>query len=731
MYLHVHIREWELLVNSVRARIIQLGFVVVILGILSRVGFVQAHDVSLQKVARAQWNAVEPIAPVRGTIYDQTGGVLAYDAPSYTIDIDLPPIHARKQTLAVASGLAGIFDVHESTILAQLNRPGVAWLQMYPYLVDIPLATKERVTQLFATLGLTDDYSVNKAYTRIYPDGRLASQVIGFTGPKGQGLAGIEYELNDYLTGKPGTEKYVQDISGNPVPFKPVQETPAQNGDNVYLTINSAIQIYAEQALATIRQRFDPAHAAIVVADPETGAILAMAVLPNYNPNHYWSFPESTLYTNWAIDEPFEPGSTFKPEVLVGALATHSISLNQTYMSGVDYVNGVPIHDWNVWGWGRLTYEQALIYSSNTGMIHIGQAEGVKNFYHYFDAFGFNHPTGIDLPGEAHSIIFREHNINPVDFATMTFGQGVAVTPISQVAAIGAIANGGDLLTPYVVQKIVSPSGRVIYNHKVDVVRRVASAAIMRTVTNVMIKVVNDDPQGADGEIPGYNIAGKTGTAQIPKPGGGYYANLYNLSFIGFAPAHHPQLEIYVTVNMPHHTAQWGDWVATPAARYVFLHAFKYLRIPAHKVAGAATAASPLAASPTAQYATVPNVRGLSVARATDILRRDSLFVLSVGNDMSPVADQWPRPGLRVPEGAKVAIATVNQHWAASVRMPNVKGMNMTQAIAVLSATGLRMEASGFGVAVSQSVHAGARLALGTKVIVNFATPSTQGRYPV
>lgn len=716
--------------RTARARLIQIGFVLLILSILSRVGFVQMHDVALAKSAQAQWDAVEPIAPIRGTIYDSTGGVLAYDAPSYTIDIDLSAIRAAHETRNLAHGLAHIFQANKATIRAQLDRSGVIWLQMYPYMVDIPLATKERVTQLLRSLGLTNDYSVYKAYTRIYPDGRLASQVIGFTGNKGQGLAGVEYELNHYLTGKPGSEKYVQDISGNPVPFQPVQETPAQNGDNVYLTINSAIQLYAEQALATIRQRFDPAHAAIIVANPETGAILAMAVLPNFNPNHYWSFPESTLYTNWAIDEPFEPGSTFKPEVLVGALATHSVSLNQTYMSGVDYVNGVPIHDWNTWGWGRLTYEQALIYSSNTGMIHIGQAEGVKNFYHYFDAFGFNHRTGIDLPGEAHSIIFPEHNINPVDFATMTFGQGVAVTPISQIAAMGAIANGGRLLTPYVVQKIVTPAGHVVYDHKVTVVRQVASAAIMREVTNVMIKVVNDDPQGNDGEIPGYNIAGKTGTAQIPKPGGGYYANLYNLSFIGFAPAHHPQLEVYVTVNMPHHTAQWGDWVATPAARYVFLHAFKYLRIAPHAVPGV-TGASPLAASPQTDYVTVPNVLRQSMGKAKRHLQSAYFHVVTIGPTSQPVAKQWPKAGLRVPAGAEVAIAAAGDQLASRAVVPALKGMNMTQVLAVLATSGLRLEASGFGLATAQSAPPGSALALGSTVEVRFAPPSTHGRYPV
>ena len=704
-----------------RARILQMGFVSLSMIVLGRIWYVQRVDVFLHKRATNQWTATTQIDPMRGAIYDSTGGILAFDTPAYDMDINLQGIasHGSATVQTLAAGLSQIVHTTPAVMLSELHRPGVVWLRMYPYLVQVPLAAKQRILALFAKLGLQNDVSPYKTYRRVYPDGRFASQVIGFTDNFGHGAAGVEYEYNKYLSGVPGYETFTPDNLGDPIPFRPIIRKPVQNGDSLYLTLNSVIQHYAEHALAVIKQRFRPAHAAIIVANPMTGAILAMATLPNYNPNYFWRYPSSTLDTNWAISDPFEPGSTFKPVTLTGALSTHSIRLNQTYMSGVDYVNGVPIRDWNVYGWGRLTYLQAFVYSSNVGFIHIGQAEGVKNFYHYFQLFGLNKPTGIDLPGEASSIIFPAKNLNPVDFATMTFGQGLAVTPIQQLAAIGAIANGGHLLTPYVVQKIVAPNGQVVMDRKPHIVRRVASPAIMREVTNAMVQVVNNDPQGNTGVIPGYNIAGKTGTAEIPKPSGGYYKNLYNLSFIGFGPAHHPALEIMVTVNEAHNTAQWGDWVATPAAKYVLQQSLAYLRIPPHT-----PAAPSLQGVPLTSYVRVPNVQGMTSLAASTTLSQLGLSSDTVGGP-GKVAIEWPRPGTSVAKGDQIALVSRPQQSGqrGQVRMPNLLGMVMTEAMRICASLGLQLVPRGVGYAHGQSVKPGQLVSLGTPVTVIF-TPT-------
>ncbi|MCY0893523.1 MAG: penicillin-binding transpeptidase domain-containing protein [Acidibacillus sp.] len=700
--------------HPIRTKSLQVGFIVLAGVVLFRIWHIQTADQFLKVRAQSQWEAQDSVQPMRGSIYDANNGILAYDAPSYDMDIDLQAIQSQSQTKRseLAQGLAQLTGAPVSTMTSELDQPNTIWLRMYPYLVHVPLSTKESVLHLFSQLGMSNDVHPYKTYERIYPDGTFASEVIGFTDQHGHGAAGVELQYNKYLAGVPGISTFTQDTFGDPVPFDPITVKPVQNGDNVYLTINSVIQHYAEQALAVVQQRFSPAHAAIIVADPTTGAILAMATIPNYNPNYFWKYPSSTLDTNWAISDPFEPGSTFKTVTLTGALATHSIQLNQTYMSGVDVVDGVPIHDWNVYGWGRLTYLQAMIYSSNVGFIHIGQAEGVQNFYHYLNLFGMTRKTGIDLPGEGNPIIFPEANLNPVDFATMTFGQGLAVTPIQQVAAVGAIANGGNLLTPYVVQKVVSPTGQVVYDHHIQVVDHVASASVMQQVTNAMVQVVNEDPQGNVGELPGYTIAGKTGTAQIPKPTGGYYKNLYNLSFIGFVPAHHPQLEIYVTVSEAHNTGQWGDWVATPAARYVLQKSLAYLDIPPHT-------SSTTTVTHQSPYITTPNVVGLPVQTAITILERAGFQAHEIGAS-GRVVRQWPAKQSKAAPGSNAWVLTPSNQIAGKVQVPNLTGMLMTEAMHVCSLLGIQIIPNGAGYALSQNVTPGQYIPVGSTLTVTF-----------
>lgn len=696
----------------------RIGLVGFLSIVLVRIGYVQASDHFLAKIERDQWSAEETITPMRGTIYDASGDRLAFSMPAYDLDLYVPGLQqlgtAKLQQLATS--LAQIVGAPESVVLQALMQKNVVWLRLYPYFVHVSLATKERVLQLFNQMNISNDINPYKTYERVYPDGSFAAQVVGFIDQTGSGAGGIEREYNSYLSGTPGTVQFMQDDLGQPLPFDQVLTKPVQNGDSVYLTIDPAIQHYAQEALATIEKRFTPAHAAIIVADPNTGAILAMATLPTFDPNRYFAYPASTLDTNWAISDPFEPGSTFKIVTLTGALATGAIQLDQTYMSGVDVVNGVPIRDWNLWGWGRITYRMAMIYSSNTGFIHIGQAEGVQTLYHYIHLFGMDRPTGIDLPGEGNSILFDPNHLNPVDFATMTFGQGLAVTPIQQVAEVGAVANGGYLMTPYVVQKIIAPDGRVIFARKPHIVRQVAPAAIMNEITNVMIQDVNQDPE-LMAYIPGYNVAGKTGTAQIPSPNGGYIPHKYNLSFIGFVPAHHPVLEIYVTVNEPLHAIQFGNDVASPAAKFVLEKALHYLNIPPH---GEPTA-KPQSQSPTTQYVTVPSVLGDESAVAQHVLQQANLKASARGV-VSVITAQWPAAGTIVPAQSRVLIlAGSAPNETGMVVVPDLQGLSMADAVNACSIVGLQLQPKGNGFAVWQSVVPGRKVQLGSPLVVQFA----------
>ncbi len=707
-------------VTSGRSVALRTGFIVLFAAVVARIAYVQNLDHAVVGKGSQEWSAARQIKPMRGTIYDASGDRLAFDAPAYDLDIDIRAVQARGAAAVhvLAQRLSAAVGAPESLVQAQLSRTDVAWLRMYPYMADVSLARKERVLSVFNRLGLGADVNPYQTYRRVYPAGAFASQVVGFVDQSGgTGAAGVELQYNKYLAGTPGSERFLQDSLGNPIPFHPIITRAVKNGDSVYLTIDPAVQHYAQEALATIAHDFHPAHAAIIVGDPNTGAVLAMATLPNYNPNAYWSYPSSTLDTNWAISDPFEPGSTFKIVTLTGALATHAIRLNQTYMSGVDYVNGVPIHDWNWWGWGRITYRQAMIYSSNTGFIHIGQAEGPLTLAHYIHQYGMDRPTGIDLPGEGTSILFDPHHINAVDFATSTFGQGLAVTPIQQLQEVGAVANGGTLYTPYVVQKIVAPGGAVVYDRQPRPVRQVAPAAIMRTIAGIMVQDVNQDP-ALRAYIPGYNLAGKTGTANIPRPGGGYYQNRYNLSFVGFVPARHPVFDIIVTVDQPHNTIQFGNDVASPAAKFVLQKSLQYLQVPPTGPAGR----TPPLQAPRATYATVPDIVGDSVPTAMGSLRAAGFH----GGPVAPagrVTRQWPEAGQRDVAGTLVAFVTTASNPARGVvRIPNLKGMPMAQALSVCALLGLQLRPQGDGYASTQSAAAGALAPVGSVLTVRFTS---------
>ncbi len=725
--------------KNLRIHLLRISFIMVLLIVLWRIVYIQIHDRFIGSLLQNEWKTTSVIKPERGTIFDSQGDRIAFSVPAYDMDIDLAQIQQLppRKLRAFSDRLALLTGATPRVMWAQLNQKNTTWLRMYPYLVHVSYPTRNAVLQLFSHYQLNNAVNPYRTYERVYPSGTFAAHVIGFLDQSGNGAAGIELEYNSYLEGKPGVQTYTKDNAGIPIPLHPIVKKPVQNGDNVYLTINPAIETYADQALSVIEKRFHPAHAAVIVANPNTGAILAMAALPFFNPNDYWNYNASTLNTNWAISAPFEPGSTFKIVTLTGALATHAITLNQTYMSGVDYVNGVPIRDWNLWGWGRVSYRLAMIYSSNVGFIHIGQAEGVSTLYRYIHLFGMDKPTGIDLPGESSSILFPEKNLNPVDFATMTFGQGLAITPIQQIAEVSAVANGGNLMKPYLVQKIVAPNGKVVYSRRPEVVRRVASKSVMAQVTHLMVQDVADNPYEVNAYIPGYNIAGKTGTAQIPNPnGGGYLPHMYNLSFIAFAPAYHPQLAIYVTVNEPHNTIQYGNSVASPAAQYVLQRALPYLHIKPHTKAGTKPGeylpdpyvlneyyqnTSELNTATQQSYLTMPDLSGVSVSHAKALLTQDGLHVQTwpIGGR---VIWQWPKPGHYVVPSQPVSIlSTYNQGSSGEVIMPNFDGMSMKVAIDEARVLGLQVKISGSGYAVKQNIAPLKKVPIGSYVHIVFA----------
>jgi stage V sporulation protein D (sporulation-specific penicillin-binding protein) len=701
----------------------------ILLGLLSclmvRLGYievVQGH--TLSKMAEENTVAETTVPAKRGTIYDRNGRVLAYTTTAYTL---LAHTSAIPDKQAFANALAPVLHMSSSAIVALLQKGD--WMELRPGGYKVGEETLQKVK----AMGLMnpDAPSGQEIYAeptlkRVYPDKSLAAHVLGFVsqdGPDGQeghGQAGIELEYDSLLAGKPGHATYFKDSNGNPLPYGYHEDVAPVPGKDIYLTIDATIQGFAQRALEEEVQKTKAGGGSVIVADPKTGEILAMASVPEYDPNAYWQADAAVLESNPAITNPFEPGSTFKIVTLTASIANHTVDIdNDTYMSGKINVGGTWLHDWNYTGWGRINFRQATIHSSNVGFVILGQKLGHDRLYQYIDRFGFNAPTGIDLPGEGSSILFPPDDQSQLDLAETSFGQGVAVTPIQQVAAVGAIANGGELMRPYVMKKVVDPVTRqIIEQQGPHVVRNVAPPSVMQKVNSVLKDDVASEPSPG-GLVPGYTVAGKTGTASIPLPDRpGYYQDRYKTSFISYAPADNPALEIYVTVDAPRNDLQFGNIVAAPVAMEIYREALPYLRVSPDQP----MPSLPQANANVVEAMTVPDLAGLTRNAAAQAAGADHLQIEFLG-DGDKVVDQWPRAGETVPKWSvlRALLKRGDGGVETQVGMPDLLGLSMRDAVDILSLLGLNVNPVGDGFVVAQSVPPGQMVNIGQTVTVRLA----------
>ncbi|WP_206831243.1 penicillin-binding transpeptidase domain-containing protein [Alicyclobacillus fructus] len=704
---------------------LQLAMVATLGAVVWRIYDVQrVYGGTLKHDAAKVIDVNEPLLAPRGSILDAQGNRLAYDVPAYYVDIELQPI--RPYANAVARILAPVLGTNPSDLAALLSKP-VAWIQLP---TPVEALVKSKLEAAFAAHAWAPDdhhtawencVTFTPTELRVYPYGDFASNAIGYV-VKGVGESGVELEMNSYLAGQNGLISYEQDPTGIPIPGSVKVVKAAKAGDSVQLTLDETIQGYVEDQMDALVQKYHPLHAAIVVSDPQTGAILAMSSYPNFNPNEYWKASLEALSSNWAVSSAFEPGSTFKPFVLAAALATQSINLYDTFQSGQITIDGRTIHDWNYVGFGTLTYQQALEESSNVGFARIALALGWPNLNKYLQLFGFTARTGIDLPNEATSILFPPSEQGKIELATAGFGQGIAVTPMQQIMAMDAIANGGRLLRPYIISKVISPSGRVIQENKPKVIRQgFLPQSVIQEVRDTMVLDVSDPKHGIDtgAAIPGYEVAGKTGTAQIVNPAtGAYYQNKFETSFIGFVPAQDPKVVVYVTVYDPQVAPDeaWGSTVAIPIARAIMQECLNYYHIPP---TGAVKSVASEPGEGQVSYVETPNLIGMTQAQAEAVLQQDGLQGMFAGTS-GMVERQWPAPGVEVPRGAKL-YALLADHQTAALSMPDLTGLTLRDAANLLAAMGLDVSTSGSGYVVSQSVPPGTRVKAGETVKIRLS----------
>lgn len=400
---------------------------------------------------------------------------------------------------------------------------------------------------------------------RYYTKKSMAAQVLGFVGTDDNGLSGIELALDSVVKGAETQQQEVVDALGRAMGDSGFNKARPQKMPSVYLTLDSRIQFVLEDALDKAMKDTKAASASVILMDPNTGAILGMANRPSFDPNTFYKYP-ATSWTNRAVSTIYEPGSVFKPIVgvmgLTEKIITPTTMINDT---GSIQIADRTIRNWDGEGMGLVPFQDVIKFSINTGMVQLGMQLGAQRMIDYSKKFGFGSVTGIELPGEEEGILYNPDHMYQPDIATMSIGQGIAVTPLQMLRAICAIANGGELLQPYIIDKIVMPDGRVLRQGQKKVVRRVMSEEVAAQMRGMMEQVVAAGGGKAAG-IKGYRIAGKTGTAEKLAETGGYAVGKYIASFVGFVPADKPQYAMLIMLDTPQ-GAFYGSQVSAPVFR--------------------------------------------------------------------------------------------------------------------------------------------------------------------
>jgi cell division protein FtsI/penicillin-binding protein 2 len=546
-----------------RLRLLVAVFAVVFVAAFVRVAWLQAVKAqTLDHLATSQHRETIDVPAHRGAIFDRNGVQLAFGERATTVYANPKQVvDPREAALAVGEAL-GLDAGKLYPLLADRSR-GFVYLARK---ADPELAEALKAQEI-PGIGFQQEER------RVYPQRSVASEVVGYAGTENRGLSGLELQLDDELAGESGSKTIVRDPFGRTIDV--VESDQVQNGKDVFLTIDHTIQGHVERVLRRVRTRWSAQSATAVVLDPRTGGILALAVEPGFDAN---AFPEvaredEDRLRNRAVTDAYEPGSTFKIVTVGGVLETNLVSPRTKFRLPYKIpVADRVIHDAEPRGTQTMTVSKILSRSSNVGVVTLAQQLQRDGITEWIRRFGFGRKTGIDFPGESRGIVLPPEKWSGSTIGNVPIGQGIAVTPVQMAAAYGAIANDGVWLQPHLVERL-EKSDRVEPES-----RRVLSEATSHELTKMLRGVVQDG-SGTTAQIPGYRVAGKTGTAAKPEPTGGYSDSRYVASFVGFAPASRPRLVVLVAVDEPR-GAIWGGVVAGPAFAEIAQFALQYLEVP-------------------------------------------------------------------------------------------------------------------------------------------------------
>ncbi len=641
-------------VNWFKVRIIFLSCLlflcfVLILGRMFQLQVLKKEQ--LYKLAAQQQHAQIPLVPKRGTIYDCRGNELAV-----SIEVDSVYADARKVTQVekATKELASILQINRGELKKKLksHRP-FQWVQRKISPKEVEQIKDLRLPGLFFL----------KENRRFYPNSQLAAHVVGFVGLDSKGLEGIEFQCDALLNGENQVWTTARDALGRKIAMGKVPFEKEDHYRNIVLTIDKPIQHIIETELGRGVEKWGAKGGMAIAMDPRSGKILAMASSPTFNPNQFIHYG-SKSWRNRALSDAFEPGSLFKTFLAAAALEEQVVRPSDSFFceNGSYRVHDRTIHDISKHGW--LTFQQIIKLSSNIGASKVGEKMGKERLYRYISAFGFGEKTRIGLPGEGRGIVHHPRYWSPVALDTISFGQGISVTGIQLATALSAIANGGFLMKPYVVEKITNEKGEMVQSFKPETVRKVISEETARKV-RALLKATTEKGGTGERAVPeGYEVAGKTGTAQkADSLLGGYSEDRYVSGFMGFAPADAPQLVVLVIVDEPQGNT-YGGVVAAPIFKMIMEKVLPTLNLIPR---GAMIVKSELYSAPRKEASgTHPRIDGIKVGKGMGTTVMPDLTGLSMRNALSriegkglvikvsgngKVVEQVPRPGTVIEKG--------------------------------------------------------------------------------
>lgn len=683
------------------------------------------------------------VSAKRGTIYDANGNVLAESASVWQVVMSPVNFKNDKQRQAAAKGLSEIFDLEYNDVLDDTKQ------QSHYVVVKRRIESDEREKVLELVDTLKKDYKCQGViqllddYKRYYPKNSLASSVIGFTGSDDQGLEGIEYEYDSYLSGTPGRIITAQNARGMDMPFRYEQNVESEDGNNVYLTIDETIQSICEKYMQKGVEDNNVLNKGVCIAmDVNTGAILAMVTTDGYDLNNPYELSAkdkkkikstakskqaeaesaalSAMWRNKAVADTYMPGSVFKMCVASAALEENLVNEKTSFTcTGSISVEGETIHCSNISGHGTQNFVEVISNSCNPAFIQIGQMLGAGKFRQYYQGFGFSDKTGIDLPGEAEDSFWKEGKMGGVDLAVASFGQNFTITPIQMITACAAVSNGGYVVQPHVVSKITDSKGNVIKTVDKKVKRQVISDDTSKKMNEYL--EYNTERQGAAaGYISGYKVAGKTGTTEkrgVTKVESSFSED-YISSFCGYAPADDPQIAMLVFFDTPDGDAYYGSQVSSPVFINIMSEVLPYLDV---KTSYTDEELGYVDAS-------AGDYTGVSVDEAKTAVEADG-FTATVKGNGSTVISQIPTVSSGLQKGGSIVLYTDSDSQSETVSVPSLIGLSPDEVNDVASDYGLNVSFSGAttssGTSSSQNVEAGTSVSPGTVITVSFADSSS------